>query len=187
MAKVFFFKENNTNDRDCVRYLQTSDLDKGHVCVCGASYSGRFGNPSYENVTTVLTEEEFNILWNWKYGDEVDLSAIIEKLNSGENGKLFAQVTQEETEWLMDEYDFDEDDVERIFAESYCGYYDRGLVSCVYEDAYDLGYETADSCGYVDADSVAGRYFDFEKFGEDLTYDEGYVELDDGRIVSLNL
>ena len=31
------------------------------------------------------------------------------------------------------------------------------------------------------------RYFDYDKFGEDLVNeDENYLELDDGRVVSLN-
>lgn len=184
MSKLFFFKENDTNDRDCVRYL---DIDKGYVSVCGACFWGKFGNPSYENVTTILTEDEFYTVWNTHDYYALNMDAIIDKLRSEENDKLFEQVQQEEIEYLMDEYNLDEQEVLDIFADYGEPYRDRGIVGYVYDDAYDLGYETAWSCGYVDnRNDIVSRYFDFEKFGEDLTDDYDYFELDDGRIVSLN-
>jgi len=189
MANVFFFKENDTDDRDCVRYLDMSSIKRGYIGVCGACYSGKFGEVSYENVTTILTEEEFYTIWNARDYDASAMDSILEKLRSYENDELFERVKQEEAEWLMDEYNFDEEDVEAIFDESYNGYYDRGLVSCVYDDSYDLGYETAHSCGYIDRsnESIVERYFDFGQFGEDLiNEDEGYVELSDGRVAVLN-
>lgn len=187
MATVFFFKENNTNDRDCVKYLRLGD---GLPHVCGACFWGMWGEyPAYENVTTILTEDEYNALCHDKAADnDNDLSPIFDKLRSEENDKLFEQVQQEEIEWLMDEHNLDEQEVLDIFADYGEPYRDRGIVSYVYDDAYDLGHETAWSCGYMDRnnENIMERYFDFEQFGEDLAGDYDYFELEDGRIVSLN-
>lgn len=187
MATVFFFKENDTNDRDCVKYLR---LDNGAPSVCGACFWGMWGEyPAYESVTTILTEYEYNALCHDKAADnDNDLSPIFDKLRSEENDKLFEQVQQEEIEYLMDEYNLDEQEVLDIFEDYSEPYRDRGIVGCVYNDAYDLGYEMASEYGYICNDNLANmeRYFDFEKFGEDLTDDYYYYELSDGRIVSLN-
>lgn len=179
MSKVFFFKENDTNDRDCVRYLR---LGEGVPLVCGACFCGETKQVAYENITTILTKDEYDSFWA---GDNA-LSPIFDKLRSEENDKLFEQVQQEEIEYLMDEYNLDEQDVDDIFTDYGEPYRDRGIVGYVYDDYYDLGYETAWSCGYVNNNDVTSRYFDFEEFGEDLTNDYDHLELRDGRIVRLN-
>ena len=189
---IFVFKENGTDDRDCVRYIDLEDLKKNDVCIDGKfnvhgacySMSLKEEDAAYEDITTILTEEEYKMLCN---PEGKDFTSIIEKLESEENEKLFEQIIEEEKEYLMDEYGFDEEDVEYIF-DSYClDYRDRGIVGCVFDDTYDLGYETAWNIGYVNNnDSIMNRYFDFEKFGEDLLEEEGYVQLNDGRCVNLN-
>lgn len=188
---TFLFKENGTDDRDCVRYVELKNLKENHLCIDGKfnvhgacfSMSLREEDVSYENITTILTEEEFKVLCN---PEGKDLTSIIEKLESEENEKLFEQIIEEEKEYLMDEYGFDEEDIEQIFDEYYLDYRDRGIVGCVYNDVEDLGYEEAYGFGYVDRNSIVERYFDFEKFGEDLLEEEQYIELADGRVVYLN-
>ena len=189
---TFLFKENGTNDRDCVKYVELKDLKENHICCDGKfnvhgacfSMSLKDDNMSYEDITTILTEEEFKTLCNPK-GE--DLTSIIEKLESEENEELFEQIIEEEKEYLMDEYGFDEKDIEQIFDEYYLDYRDRGIVGCVFNDIYDLGYEEAYQLGYIDnRDSIVERYFDFEKFGEDLVEEEQYMQLNDGRCIYLN-
>ena len=189
---TFLFKENETNDRDCVRYVDLEDLKNNHLCIDGKfnvhgacySMSLKEEDTDYENITTVLTEEEYKMLCN---PEGKDFTNIIEKLESEENEELFEQVIEEEKEYLMDEYGFDEEDVEQIFDEYYLDYRDRGIVGSVFNDTYDLGYEEADALGYIDnRNSVMARYFDFEKFGEDLLEEEQYMQLSDGRCVYLN-
>lgn len=188
---TFLFKENGTNDRDCVRYVELKDLKENHICCDGKfnvhgacfSMSLKDDNISYEDITTILTDEEFKALCN---PDGRDLTSIIEKLESEENVELFEQIIEEEKEYLMDEYGFGEEDIEQIFDEYYLDYRDRGIVGYVFDSVYDLGYEEAYSLGYVDNNSVAERYFDFEKFGEDLLEEEQYMQLNDGRCVCLN-
>lgn len=189
---TFLFKENETNDRDCVRYIDLEDLKKNDVCidgrfnVYGACYSMSLKeeDADYENITTILTEEEYKMLCNPK---GKDFTSIIEKLESEENKELFEQVIEEEKEYLMDEYKLDEDDIDMIFDNYGLDYRDRAVVGYVFEDTYDLGYEEAWSLGYVDSnnDSIASRYFDYEAFGEDLANDEHHCKLADGRVVSL--
>jgi hypothetical protein len=188
---TFLYKE-NTDDRDCVAYIDLTDLKNRHLCIDGKfnihgacycmSLCGRNHDVNYEDIKTILTEEEFNLLCN---PDGTYLAEIIKKLESEENQALFAEVIEEEKEYLMDEYGFDEDDIDQIFDEYYLEYRDRGIVGCVFDDAEDLGYEEAWSLGYIERNSPTERYFDFKKFGEDLLEEECYMQLSDGRIVSL--
>jgi hypothetical protein len=193
MSKYTFLYKENVDDRDCVAYIDLTDLKNRHLCcdgkinIHGACYCmslcGRNHDVNYEDIKTILTKEEFDLLCN---PDGTYLAEIIKKLESEENQALFAEVIEEEKEYLMDTYGFDEDDIEQIFDEYYLSYRDRAVVGYVYEDTYDLGYETAWSCGYVsNKDSIVERYFDFEKFGEDLLQEESYMQLSDGRCVSL--
>ena len=189
---TFLYKENGTDDRDCVGYVELKSLKENHLCidgkfnVHGACYSRSLRDDivNYKDITTILTEEEFKALCN---PDRRDLTSIIEKLESEENAELFEQIIEEEKEYLMDEYNLDEEDIETIFDNYGLDYRDRAVVGYVYADTYDLGYETAWSCGYVsNNDSIMDRYFDFEKFGKDLVNDdECYCQLADGRCVSL--
>ena len=188
---TFLFKENGTDDRDCVKYIELKDLKENHICcdgkfnVHGACFSTSLkDNISYEDITTILTEEEFKALCN---PDGRDLTSIVDKLESEENTELFEQIIEEEKEYLIDEYGFDEKDIEQIFDEYYLDYRDRGVVGCVFNDTYDLGYEEAYQLGYVDnRNSFIERYFDFKEFGEDLLEEGQYMQLNDGRCVYLN-
>ena len=115
------------------------------------------------------------------------IQPIYDKLLSEENEKFFEAIIEEEKEYLMDEYNLDEEDIDTIFDNYGLDYRDRAVVGYVYDDAHDLGYNEAYNLGYInDNDSIASRYFDFEAFGEDLvSEDECFCELADGRVVSL--
>lgn len=144
---TFLFKENGTYDRDCVRYVKLENLKNNNICcdgkfnVEGSCYSMSLKEEvEYENITTILTKEEYKTLCN---PSGKDLTKIIKKLESEENQNLFNEVVEEEKEYLMDEYGLDEEDIEYIFNEYYLDYKDRSIVGCVYDDIYDLGYEEA--------------------------------------------
>lgn len=212
MSKYLFLYKENTEDRDCCAYIKSKPLrwECGHyfgsVTLHGACYCGHnFAN--YEDIRTILTKEEYNQLVKFnadinalgfgitegseKYNKGVELcktiQPIYDKLLSEENQEFFVAIQVEEIEYLMNEFNLDEDDVQRIFDEYGLDYKDRGVVSCVFNDTYDLGYEEAWSCGYIrNNDSIMERYFDFERFGEDLLEDERYMQLNDGRIAVLN-
>lgn len=208
---IFLYKE-NTEDRDCCAYIEVSperfvcDHYFSGVGLHGGCYSGgKFAD--YKDIRTVLTENEYNQLIQFdkdidelgygitrgdeRYNKGIELcraiQPIYDKLLSAENKEFFNEIIKEEKEYLMNEYGFDEDDIEQIFNEYYLDYRDRSIVGCVFNDTYDLGYEEAYSLGYIDNDnSIVSRYFDFESFGKDLLNEECYIELADGRVVSLN-
>ena len=188
---VFLYKENNTENRDCVKYIDICKLKEnltgfdGKFSVNGACFSVslKAENINYDNITTILAKEELDALCN---PEGKDLFDIIAKLQSHENSDLFEQIQKDEEEWLMNEYNLDEDDIEDIFDEYWYPYHDRSVIAYVYSDAYDLGYDVAESCGYL-TESAMERYFDFKQFGEDLVSEgDSYYEIADGRIVYFN-
>ena len=211
---TFLYKENDTDDRDCVKYIDIGRLGKlecghyfPHIGTTGACFSmGLYIDKiDFDNITTILTKEDFEALDRYnkqidelKYGIEEgdnrhrlglhffeEIKPILEKLKSEENEELFLKVQEEEKEYLMDEYHLDEDDIEKILNNYYLSYRDRGIVGCVYDDAEECGQEYIDSC--MNIDSWLEPFIDYKKFGEHLIYNgEGYLELDDGRVVRLN-
>lgn len=211
MKYVFLYKD-NSEDRDCCAYIEANpmrwecDHYFGGVVLHGACYCNH-EFAAYEDIKTILTEEEYNQLIKFaldiealgfgitkgdeRYNKGLELCKAIQpvydKLSSEENKKFFEQIQLEEREYLMDEYGLDDNDIDTIFDKYYLEYRDRSVVGYVYKDAYDCGYEEAWSLGYVKSDDyIAQRYFDFESFGEDLANDENYCLLSDGRIVSLS-
>lgn len=189
---TFLFKERNTDDRDCVRYIRLQDLFNHHVCcdgkfnVHGACYCMSLKpEVSYDDILTVLTEKQYERLCNPTNGD--DFTDIIERLESSENQALFEAVQEAEKEWLVENYGgLTESDVEDIYDNYGLDYRDRGIVGCVYGDEEELGREEAYSLGYVKYGDMMERYFDFERFGEDLLEEDYYLQVGSGLIVSLN-
>lgn len=210
--RVFLYKD-NTEDRDCCAYISTtpSTFECEHyfssVTLEGACYLGHIF-ADYSDIKTVLTEIEYNKLvqfakdiQNLGFGIKQDddrykkgielckaIQPVYDRLLSEDNERLFEEVQEEEKEYLMDEYSLDDEDIQTIFAAYYLEYRDRAVVGCVYRDTEELGEEEAISLGIVDykMNDIENRYFDFERFGEDLVNDENYCELSDGRIVALN-
>ena len=208
--KVFLYKE-KSDDRDCVAYIdaEPARFECGHYFSTprteGSCYSGdEFAD--YKDITTVLTEAEYNQLLKFaedihalgyriKEGDEryikgVELCKAIQPVY--DRLLSFGKIWEEEKEFLMDEYSLDENDIELIFDEYGLDYRDRSVVSCVFKDAYELGEEEAFELGIVDNGLEKhgfdyGRYFDYEQFGNDLIDDdERYIELKDGRVVCVS-
>ena len=209
---LFLYREKAADDRDCCAYIEAKnprfecDHYFGGIGLHGACYSGhKF--PDYKDIETILTETEYEELiaynkainelgYSIKKGDErynkgIELSKsvqhIFDKLESSEAKEFQQSIIESEIEYLKDEYSLSDEDIKKIFDEYYLDYRDRGIVGCVFNDSSDLGYEEAWQLGYIkNGDTIAERYFDYEKFGEDLLEDENYLELDDGRVVSLN-
>lgn len=209
-----FLLKINENDRDCVKYLDTEEIgafECGHyfagLRINGACFSGslkEIEEQSFENITTILTEEELKRLFEFNekiselgfgivQGDEryqkgleyrAEIQDIIDKLNGKDNEKLFKKVQEEEKEELKDKYDLTDEDINYIFDNYGLEYRDRAVVSCIWRDIYECAYDEAESMGYVNRNN--DRYFNYETFGEDLLNSKDYLELEDGRIVMLN-
>lgn len=209
---LFLYREKNSDDRDCCAYIEAKNpkWECGHyfggVGLHGACYCGH-DFPDYKDIETILTKTEYeeliaynkainNLGYGIKKGDErynkgIELSKgvqhIFDKLKSNEAKEFQEHIIKSEIEYMKDRYSLSDGDIEKIFDGYYLDYRDRGIISYVFDDSSDLGYEEAYSLGYIkDGDIITERYFDYEKFGEDLLEDECYLELDDGRVVALN-
>ena len=187
MNNTIFLYKNYTDetDRDCVAYVEIADLKDRHTNIIerfnihGACYSSSIGDDvSYDDIKTVLTRDEFELLKSGKCTD-----AIIDRLLGEDNAKMFDEIIEEEKQYLWGEYRLSEDQVDEIFDEYRLDYRDRGVVGYVFDTIDECAREEAFSLGYVNGDNE--RWFDFEKFGEDLLEGEGCFELRDGRIVLL--
>ena len=105
---TFLYKE-NTDDRDCCAYIRLDDLKKRRLCIDGkfnihgacysSSLGGSYHNANYEDIKTILTKEEYDLLCS---PDGTDLAGIIEKLESKENQALFEEVIEEEKEYTYE-------------------------------------------------------------------------------------
>ena len=213
LEKVFIFKENNSKDRDCVAYINStpSKFVCGHyfssVRLKGACYSMgliEYTKEEFSNLTTILTYEEYNKIIEFnnqlndlgigiEFNDEryikgleliEEIQPIFDKLNSKENEELFNKVVEEEKDFLMEEYDLSNKDVENIFNEYYLDYRDRAIVGTIFNDTYDLGKE--EMLQYIDDNSFISNYIDYKALGEDLVKKKQYYQLEDGRVVYLN-
>lgn len=198
--KYFLLKENDTDDRDCVKYLEFDKGNDTRIHICGACFCGLSKEDTqeilnnYENLTTALTKEEltqlFEINHTWIDDRTTDnattLYNIKKKLESDLNKDLFMQVQEEETEWLYNEYSLDYNDIEEIFDNYGLEYRDRAVVDYVWTDTYQLAENYIDECCNVE--NWLEPYIDYEAFGRDMVDndEERYVELTDGRIVELS-
>jgi hypothetical protein len=212
MRKMVFLYKDNSDNRDCVKYISnippSFELDHyfAGVGLNGACFCTSFASeaPIYENIVTILTAEQFKRLiqfdkdiaalgYNIKKGDNKynagialisGIQDILDKLNSPKNENLFAKVVTEEFESIMNEYELNEDDVEEIFDNYELDYRDRGVVSCVWDSIEKCAEEEAFELGY--ADSEISEWFDFNKFGRDLLRQDNYLKLSNGCVIHLN-
>ena len=202
--ELFMFREDK-DDRDCCSYIDAKYKEGVlHLNICGACFYGNsiHGLPNYDTVETVLTEEEYNaisdyirvskgILSNFEHlvkNSKPIVEQAIKKLQSDEGEEFFEKIVADEMAYLKEQWSLSDKDIEDIFDAYPYEYKDRAVVGAVYGDYYELGENEAWSLGYVSQGTgeIISRYFDYEKFGEDLVEEnDGYVELDDGRIVYL--
>lgn len=212
---VFLYRIKNSDDRDCCAYINANGSE--FVCnhyfssinICGSCYSGRDW-AAYDDIETILTRTEYNQLLKYKkelhelgYGITKGdsryqkgikiinkIEPIIDKLKSDEAQDFFDRISSEEMEVLKEEYRLNDSDIECILDEYPLDYRDRSIVCAVYSDMDDLGREEAWQCGYINKEneSLMDRYFDYEKFGEDVVYDdEFFIEITHNRAVRISL
>lgn len=209
--KIFFGKQKN-DDRDCCVYIERPEFECGHYYSLprptGACYSSNWnedGEYEYDYLDTVLTEEEYNKFIQLideldKISDGLDkdeekkklADAKAEELNkfiddyllSEKTMKFAEKIKQGEIEFMKEEYDLDDEDIENIY-DYYGGeYFDRAIIGRIYNDYYEVAEEYIE-CGCGDISSFVENYIDYDRMGEDLVSDGDYVELSDGRIVEL--
>ena len=82
---------------------------------------------------------------------------------------FFEDIQKSEMEYLKDKWSLDDSDIEQILDTYASDYGDRSIVSYVFEDSDELGYEEAWELGYIkNNDSISSRCFDYKRFGSDL-------------------
>lgn len=207
-GRVFLYRIKDSDDRDCCCYIEPPRFECDHyfssVQPQGACYSG--GDfESYDKIETVLTESEYELFlmlsgqlqclgFGITKGDEryqkgmslcTDLQFVFDKLNSPEGNSFFEQIIESEKEYLEDTEDLTRDEIDEIFDAYPLEYQDRSIFGAVYEDCEELGEDEAFQLGLFHDNDFAERYFDYEKFGEDIADDELHCRLSSGRIASL--
>jgi hypothetical protein len=182
------YKEVNSEDRDCVKYIDVADLRTKHVCIDGkfnvegACFSMSYkAEVPYSEVKTILSEQEYYALAEPK---DIDLQPIIDKILSDENEQLFEEVQQEEKEYLKEEYNLNDDDINILFNNYGLEYRDRGILSTVWDSIDEASEDEAEQLGFVTKENEI--YFDYEKFGADMLEEEQYIELTNGKVAYLN-
>ena len=180
----------------------------GGLHIEGACFSGfekEFRNlveNNFEELETILTKDEFIKLFKLNdelkalgYGIEKDSdkynkgleiikeyeNTIEKKLQSNENKELFEKVIADEKEYVKNEYNLSDLEVDDIFENYGLEYQDRAIISHIFRDFDDMVYEEKFNFGYDEQ-----PYFDDESFGYDLLNSENYYKLDSGKIVSYN-
>lgn len=206
--KVFLYRIKDSNDRDCCCYIEPPRFECDHyfssVWPQGACYSGSEFEP-YDKIETVLTEGEYakflslvseirTLGYGIAKGDErylkgmklcSDLQFVFDKLNSLEGNSFFAQVVESEKEYLEDTESLTRNEIDEIFDAYPLEYQDRSIFGGAYEDCEELGEEEAFSLGLFRDNDFAEKYFDYQKFGEDVADDESYCRLSSGRVAYL--
>jgi len=212
---LFLYKENNTDDRDAIKYIDVSRIDKlecGHyfpsIDVKGACFSQslELNEIDFNNITSILNKDEFAKLDEYNkninslgYGLDTqpqkqeqahifykDIENIIDKLKSDENLALFEKLKEEEKEIIYQQYDITPEETQKIFDNYDLDYQDRAVIDAVYQDYYDLGECSLDWCIDEKIPEFIQDCIDFEKLGEKIADDGDYYILEDGRVVALN-
>ena len=157
---------------------------------------------NFEELETILTKDEFIKLFKLNdelkslgYGIEKDSdkynkgleiikeyeNTIEKRLLSNENKELFEKVIADEKEYVKNEYNLSDLEVDDIFENYGLEYQDRAIIGRIFKDFDDMVYEEKFNFGYDEQ-----PYFDDESFGYDLLESENYYKLDSGKIVSYN-
>ena len=209
---LFLYRRKKDSDRDACAYIGFNPMRFecnhyfGAPILGGPCYSGGGFRP-YEDIETILTEEEYDRLLQfskqirdlgfgiekgserYRRGCELcdGIQDVYDHLKSDEAIAFYEKIKKEEDEILMDDYGLTEDDLKAIFEKYELDYHDRSVVSYVFDDVAKFGREEALELGYMGQDTVSQKYFDYERFGKDLITDDNcYLLLPDGRVVCLS-
>jgi hypothetical protein len=158
-------------------------LSSGFGCGSHSSWE-HIGNFQYEDVETILTKEEFDTLTNRTPITKETLQTIIDKLDSDENKKLLNTIVDRELEYLREEYNLSDNDIDNIkngleFKEYYL---DRNCICHIYDNYKELGQYIIDE--FYDIPQNLQPYFKAEDLGYDVVNEDArYMVMDDKRIV----
>ena len=206
---MFLCKIKNTDDRDCVKYLDFREFECGHyfsgINIHGACFSGfekelrDAVENNFDDVETILTKDEFLRLF--ELDDELDKLGngiekdddrynkgmkIIEEYHNTIEQKLLSDDNEELfNKVIADEKEYIKDkyDLNDEDVETIFDNYNGD-----YQDRAIVGYVYDDVNDLVENEKWNYgyqdiKYFDDDAFASDLLEDDMYLELDSGRIV----
>lgn len=158
-------------------------LSSGFGCGSHSSWE-RIGNFQYEDVETILTKEEFDTLANRIPITKEMVQTIIDKLYSDENEDFLNTIVDRELEYLKEEYNLSDNDIDNIKNDLEAKKYflDRNCICHVYNSYEELGQYIIDE--FYDIPQNLQSYFKVEDFGYDVVDEDArYMVMDDYRIV----
>lgn len=157
-------------------------LSSGFGCGSHSSWE-RIGKFQYEEVETILTKEEFDVLANRKSITKEKLQAIIDKLYSDENEEFLDKIVNRELEYLQEDYDLSDDDIEDIKNKvSHKYYFDRNCICQIYDNYEELGQYIISE--FYEIPDNLHPYIKAEDLGYDVVNEDAkYMVMDNKRIV----
>ena len=209
MEKIFLAKVKNSDDRDCVKYMDFDGFECGHyfggLHIEGACFGGfekefrDLVENNFDKLETVLTKDEFMKLF--ELNDKIkDLGYGIDK--DSERYRQGVQIIKEyqntiEKKLLSEEnkqlFEKVKNDEKEYIKDEYSLSDDE--INEIF-DNYNLDYRDRAIVGTIfnNKDEMIEEakwsfgyenqpYFDDEAFGDDLLNSESYLELDSGKIV----
>ena len=158
-------------------------LSSGFGCGSHSSWES-VGKFQYEDVETILTEEEFDTLANRIPITKEILQTIIDKLNSDENEEFLDKIIDRELEYLREEYNLSYNDIDDIKNQvSHKFYLDRNCICQIYDSYKEFGQYILESY-FSDIPDNLLSYFNTEDFGCDVVNEDSkYMVMNDNRIV----
>ena len=189
-AFAFYDKENNLIyhveigqlQRFCNDELTLDWLTSGFGCGTHSSWTRIYNE--FDNVETILTKEQFDMLANRIPITKDGIKAIIEILNSDENEQLLNKIVDQELLVLQDIYSLEDEDIKELKMDYDTYYLDRNCISHIYENYEELGRFIIEESYNLPRELYP--YFNYENYGYNVV-DEGsqYINLIDGRIIEM--
>lgn len=197
MEKLFLAKIKDSDDRDCVFYVELVGFECNHyfggLRLGGACFGGyeeefrKIVDNDFDTLETIYTKEEMQELFRLNdelkslgYGIEKDsdkynqgiellnkIDCMLDKLRSGDNEELFQNVIEEEKEYCMQEYNLSREEIDDIFDNTKDDYHDRSIICAVYEDKEELFKDLIFNGLINDIDDDLIDYIDIDNYVND--------------------
>lgn len=158
-------------------------LTSGFGCGTHSSWVS-VGYFQFEDVETILSKEQFDMLANRIPITKDGIKAIVEILNSDENDKLLNKIVEQELLELKEIYSLEDEDIKELKMDYDIYYLDRNCIAQVCENYEELGRYIIEEMYNIPKELLP--YFNFKDYGYDVV-DEGsqYINLIDGRIIEI--
>lgn len=187
MAYVFAFRIKDSNDRDAVAYIDTSNC---RTCGC-AFYGNFFKDVPYNDVETILTEKQYIDLVTETFTHSTK-EEIINTLQTKEAKEFTLNIKFDEINFICNEYHMNRADcidmIEYYQTTNNTTYFDRGMIACVWDSKEEMAKDEMWSCGYLNSvPDFIEDCIDYEAIADRLIEGSGmHYELFDERIVGFN-